>query len=149
MSHGKLYVLFIFSLVFLACLKSKNGNSLADLKPMHDEIKVSETKTFIVYSSFIKDDYIKHAIIIQKGDMEKKKYLEIDLKKIKNKKGKVIIDGNEYGNEFYAWRIEIDKDTIYINPYWNLGNSTTDPIIFEYNSKTDQFEEYKIDESEY
>jgi predicted RNA methylase len=146
----KQIVLLLCAFMFLSsCSKNDNNVIPKEMIKSTETIRANSGKVFTVYIEYLTDKYIKKAIIIDSNDMNKNVYFKIDNSKIEDKNGNIIINGENYGQIFYAWKIEVNENGFYIHPYWNYGKSTTDPIEFNYNEQNDSFEEFKIDKSQY
>ena len=46
--------------------------------------------------------------------------------------------------EFFGWKIELDKTSISFQIFTNQGKNTTDPIIFYWNDKEKKYEKFRI-----
>lgn len=141
--------LFLYCSMLLSCAKGQKvfaNNELEVMKRI--EVPVGDGKILYRIEEHVKDNFIKRAIVFTDTGKINPLFI-IDGKVIFDGKGKIIADGSEYGDDFYAWSIEINENVIHFNPFWNGGDSASEPIIYVYNVESDKMEEYRIPESEY
>jgi len=146
MRNYVLYILFLFFL-FAACNK-KEGKTIDTKGLPCIVINVKTGSCCFVKGDFTADGFIKTATIF-KDEKKPVVFFEIKDTVIIDRKNHSVIDGKQYGEDFYAWKIEVVENGFYLHPFWNKGQSTTDPIIFYFNEKHNMFEKFTISKSEY
>ena len=141
--------LLILCIVLISCSKGSSVFSQNEIETMKRiEMTTSTGETFYLIEEYIRDDFLKRAVIFTDNN-NIKVYFTVNNKSVSDQNGTVIIDGSNYGEDFYAWKIEIVKNGFYFHPFWNNGKSTTDPIMYTFDSALQEFVKFKIDESEY
>lgn len=143
------YVLsvLVVVVVFVACTGKEN--TTIDMKNItRVPIDIRTNAHCFVQGEFTENGFIKTAVIFKD---EKKPIIFFEIKGtvITDIKNHSLIDGKQYGEDFYAWKIEVVENGFYLHPFWNKGKSTTDPIIFYFNEKRGMFEKFRVPVSEY
>lgn len=111
-------------------------------------ITVKTDVSCFLQGEYTEDGFIKTAVIFKDGE-KPVIFFEIKDTVITDTKTRSVIDGKRFGDDFYAWKIEIVENGFYLHPFWNKGKSTTDPIIFYFNEKSGMFEKFTVPKSEY
>lgn len=141
------YVLFVLFLFFVAC--NKEERTIIDMRDIpRVPINIKTDLCCFVQGEYTEEGFIKTAVIFKDG---KKPVVFFEIKNtvIRDIKNHSVINGKQYGEYFYAWKIEIVENGFYLHPFWNKGKSTTDPIIFYFNEKSGKFERFTVPKAEY
>ena len=110
-------------------------------------IPVAGDPQVFIEGEYTDDGFIKTAVIFA-GTKRKNIFFEVNGAVVKDKKNRRTIDGRQYGTDFYGWKIEIVDNGFCLHPFWNKGKSTTDPIIFYFNTADQMFEKFSVPESD-